>query len=293
MAFHPAFATNGKLYVYYTAQTSGEIRVSEFTASSAQADTADAGTEANLITIGHASAANHNGGQLQFGPDGSLYAGVGDGGGGGDPLGSGQSTTSLLGKLLRLDVAHPATPVAGNPFGSAIYDYGLRNPWRFSFDRRTGDLYIGDVGQDLWEEIDFKAAPAAGQSPPAGTNWGWNLMEGTHCYAAPACDAATQGLALPVIEYGHAVGQSVTGGYVYRGPVMPDLAATGTYFYADFGSGFVRTMRMVGGVATAAQDVTGQLGLSPGNVSSFGEDGCGELYVVSYGGAVHKLVPGP
>ncbi len=293
VAFHPAFATNGKLYVYYTAAAaSGDIRISEFTAASAQADSADRASEVTLLTIPHHTYPNHNGGLVLFGPDGLLYAGVGDGGGGGDPLGSGQSTTSLLGKLLRIDVASPGTPVAGNPFGSAVYDYGLRNPWRFSFDRQTGDLYIGDVGQDLWEEIDFKAAPAPGQAPPAGINWGWNLMEGTHCYAAPGCDAAAQGLALPIVEYGHGEGQSVTGGYVYRGRVMPDLAATGTYFYADFYT-FVRTVRVVGGLATSPQDITGQLGVTVGNVSSFGEDGCGELYVVSYGGAIHELVPGP
>jgi glucose/arabinose dehydrogenase len=289
VAFHPAFASNGKLYVYYT-RSGGDVRISEFTAPSPQADTADPGTEVNLLTIEHSANSNHNGGLVLFGPDGFLYAGVGDGGGGGDPLGSGQDTASLLGKLLRIDVAQPGTPVAGNPFGSAVYDYGLRNPWRFSFDRLTGDLYVGDVGQNAWEEIDFKAAPAPGQAPPAGINWGWNLMEGTHCYAAPGCDAAAQGLALPILEYGHGEGQSVTGGYVYRGPAMP--AATGTYFYADFYT-FVRTFRVAMGQATSPQDVTGQLGVSVGNVSSFGEDGCGELYVVSYGGAIHKLVPGP
>ncbi|HEY7724535.1 MAG TPA: PQQ-dependent sugar dehydrogenase [Anaeromyxobacteraceae bacterium] len=291
VAFHPAFASNGKLYVYYTG-AGGEVRISEFTAPSPQADSADPGTEVNLVAIAHGTYTNHNGGLVLFGPDGFLYAGVGDGGGGGDPFGSGQDTASLLGKLLRIDVASPGTPVPGNPFASAVYDHGLRNPWRFSFDRLTGDLYIGDVGQNAWEEIDFKPAPSPGQAPPAGTNWGWNLMEGTHCYAAPGCDPAAQGLALPILEYGHGEGQSVTGGHVYRGPVMPDLAATGTYFYADFYA-FVRTFRVVMGRATSPQDVTADLGVSVGNVSSFGEDGCGELYVVSYGGAIHKLVPGP
>ena len=291
VAFHPSFAANGRLYVYYTAKPSGDVRISEFTAASPGDDAADPATEVPLLTIGHATYANHNGGLVHFGPDGFLYAGVGDGGGGGDPLGSGQDTTSLLGKLLRIDVDSPGTPVAGNPFGNAIYHYGLRNPWRWSFDRQTGDLYIGDVGQDLWEEVDFAAAPAPGQAPPAGTNWGWSVMEATHCYGATSCSSA--GLAPPVLEYGHAEGQSITGGYVYRGRVMPDLAATGTYFYADFETGFVRTVRVVGGAAGTPQDVTGQLGVSAGSVSSFGEDGCGELYVVSYGGAIHQLVPGP
>ncbi len=296
VAFHPDFATSGKLYVYYTARAAagvgdGDVRISEFTAPSPQADSADPATEVPLLTIGHGTYANHNGGLVLFGPDGYLYAGVGDGGGGGDPLGSGQDTGALLGKLLRIDVSNPGTPVPGNPFASAVYDYGLRNPWRFSFDRVTGDLYIADVGQGSWEEIDFKAASAPGQAPPAGTNWGWNVMEGMHCYGAATCNTA--GLALPIAEYDHGEGLAITGGHVYRGGVMPDLAATGTYFYADFYSGFVRTFRVVGGAATSPEDVTAQLGVAVGNVSSFGEDGCGELYVVSYGGAIHELVPGP
>jgi len=291
VAFHPAFASNGKLYVYYTSRPSGDVQISEFTAASPQDDTANPDSEVPLLSVGHSTYSNHNGGLVHFGPDGFLYAGVGDGGGGGDPLGSGQNTASLLGKLLRIDVASPGTPVAGNPFGNAVYHYGLRNPWRWSFDRQTGDLYIGDVGQNLWEEVDFAAAAAPGQAPAAGTNWGWSVMEATHCYGAASC--STAGLALPVLEYGHGEGQSITGGYVYRGRVMPDLAATGTYFYADFETGFVRTVRVVGGAAGTPQDVTAQLGVSVGNVSSFGEDGCGELYLVSYGGAIHQLVPGP
>ena len=291
VAFHPGFTSNGKLYVFYT-QVTGDLRISEFTAPDPGADTADPASETILLPIGHGFASNHNGGQLAFGPDGLLYAGVGDGGGAGDPLNSGQTTTTLLGKLLRFDVASPGTPVAGNPFGNAIYDYGLRNPWRFSFDRLSGDLYVGDVGQASWEEIDFKAAPAAGQAPPPGTNWGWKVMEGAHCFS-PAAGCVQAGLSLPIVEYSHVEGVSVTGGHVYRGVVMPDLAATGTYFYADFGSGFVRTFRVVGGLPVDPQDVTATLGVAVGSVSSFGEDGCGELYVVSYGGAIHKLVPKP
>ncbi|HUL58457.1 MAG TPA: PQQ-dependent sugar dehydrogenase [Anaeromyxobacteraceae bacterium] len=282
LAFHPAFAENGKLYVNYT-DLAGDVRISEFTAPSPAGDSADPGSEVILATIPHHAYANHNGGLLAFGPDGFLYASVGDGGGGGDPLGSGQSTTALLGKLLRLDPADPGAPAPGNPFGNAVYDYGLRNAWRYAFDRRTGDLYIGDVGQGAREEIDFKAAPAAGEAPPPGTNWGWNVMEGTACYSPPSgCDTA--GLALPVLDYDHTVGQAVTGGNVYRGVAMPDLAAEGRYFYGDSQSGIMRSFRVVDGAVTDA------LLLPPfTGVVSFGEDGCGELYAVGYGGTIARL----
>ncbi len=238
-----------------------------------------------LVAIDHSRFANHNGGGLAFGSDGLLYSG--DGGGSGDPSNNGQSTATLLGKLLRIDPDAPATPAPGNPFGNAVYQYGLRNPWRFSFDRATGDLYIADVGQDRWEEVDFAAAAQGGRPPPAGTNWGWDVMEGLHCFSgAGACATGTP----PVLEYTHDEGFSITGGFVYRGIALPDLAATGTYFYADFGSGFVRTFRMANGAATAQQDVTSRFP-GAGNISSFGEDACGELYVVSYSGAILKLVP--
>jgi glucose/arabinose dehydrogenase len=288
VAFHPDFASNGKLYVHYT-DLGGDVRVAELTAADPMGDTADPATLVNLLTVEHSTYANHNGGSLAFGPEGHLYVGVGDGGSGGDPLGSGQSTTSLLGKLLRIDVAAPATPVAGNPFGNAVYHLGLRNPWRFSFDRETGDLYVGDVGQDAWEEIDFQAAAGAGLPPAAGTNWGWNVMEGNHCFAPPTgCNTA--GLALPAVEYSHAEGASVIGGFVYRGVALPDLAATGTYFYGDL-TGFVRTLRMVGGAPVDASDVTAALGGPFPGLASFGEDGCGELLLVTLGGTVHRLVP--
>ncbi len=268
----------------------GRSDVSEFHAPDPAAGAADPASEIVLVAIPH-PLTNHDGGQLAFGPDGLLYAGVGDGGGAGDPSNNAQTTTSLLGKLLRIDPDAPATPVGGNPFGNAVYHYGLRNPWRFSFDRLTGDLYVGDVGQDLWEEVDFAPSPGGGAAAPAGTNWGWHVMEGTHCYA-PASGCDTTGKSLPIAEYSHAEGTAVTGGFVYRGVAMPDLAATGTYFYADFGSGFVRTLRMVAGVASEQHDVSAAFA-GAGNVSSFGEDGCGELYVVSYGGAILKLVPAP
>ena len=157
-----------------------------------------------------------------------------------------------------------------------------------SFDRAIGDLWIGDVGQGAWEEIDFQAAPAPRSAPAAGTNWGWNVLEGTHCFAVATCDAT--GKAPPIAEYPHAEGFSVTGGFVYRGVVMPDLAATGTYFYGDFGSGFVRSLRMVNGVAAEAQDLTSRPGAQD-QLSSFGEDACGELYLVRLSGTVAKVVP--
>jgi len=303
VAFHPAFASNGRAYLYFTgngtghpdAGAAGDIRIVEITVPDPSADQAGAGaTLRNLLTVPHPGFGNHNGGQLAFGPDGRLYAGTGDGGGGGDPGGNGQDTASLLGKLLRIDADNPATPVPGNPFDSPVYHYGLRNPWRFSFDRATGDLWIGDVGQSAREEIDYQAAAAPGQPPPPRTNWGWNVMEGFLCFSpSTGCDQA--GKTLPLLDYPRSVGVTVTGGFVYRGPVMPDL--TGTYFYADSGTGFVKTLRVAGGLPTAEQDVTAALsgslsGTLPGLVS-FGEDGCGELLVVRIGGSVSRIVPGP
>ncbi len=286
LAFHPGFAANGKLYVNYTALAgSGDVRVSEFTAPDPAGTWADPASEVVLLAVEHSTYPNHNGGRVAFGPDGYLYASVGDGGGGGDPLGSGQDTGSLLGKLLRIDPATPAAAVPGNPFGTPVYHWGLRNPWRFSFDQLTGDLYVGDVGQNAWEEVDFLAAAGPGQAPPPGTNWGWNAMEGSHCYGAPGCNPA--GLALPVVEYGHDQGCSITGGFVYRGAVMPDLAASGTYFYADYCGGWVRSVRVAGGVATNQQQPFSGLG----SIYSFGEDGCGEIHVLASGGAVWRLAP--
>lgn len=291
VAFHPGFAGNGRLFVHYTARSpAGQVRISEFHADPA-AGAADPASERVLVAIDHSAFANHNGGQVAFGPDGLLYAGVGDGGGGGDPSGNAQDPSSLLGKLLRIDPDAPAVPAPGNPFGNAVFHLGLRNPWRFSFDRRTGDLYVGDVGERGWEELDHAPSAGAGAPPPAGTNWGWNVLEGLHCFSpATGCDAA--GKTPPILEYPRAEGFSVTGGFVYRGTALPDLAAAGTYFYADFGTGFLRTFRVEGGVAVDRRDVTGAFP-GAGNVSSFGEDACGELYVVSYSGTILKLVPPP
>jgi hypothetical protein len=234
---------------------------------------------------------NHNGGLIAFGPDGYLYVGLGDGGSGGDPLGNGQRLTTLLGKLLRIDVADSRRPYAvppDNPFvgqgggvKGEIWAYGLRNPWRFSFDRITGDLYIGDVGQGAWEEIDVATA-ASGRG--RGVNYGWNVMEGAHCYNASTCDQT--GLALPVIEYDHGDGCSVTGGHVYRGAAAPELA--GHYFYADYCDGWIRSFRYSGGAATDRRDWTGTYDAG-GPISSFGEDGVGDMYVVMHGGRVFRI----
>ncbi len=241
LAFHPDFATNRRLFVHYSRAGDGATVVSELTAS-ADLQTADPGSERVLFTVPDPFV-NHNGGQLAFGPDGYLYIGLGDGGGGGDPLQNGQNPDVLLGKILRIDVdaqdarpAHTRIP-ADNPFGPGganpgggrpeIWALGLRNPWRFSFDPDGGDLYIGDVGQGSWEEIDRQPADSAG-----GENYGWNVMEGRHCFGGD-CDQT--GYVKPIAEYSHDLGCSVTGGYVYRGTAQPELQ--GVYVFGDYCSG--------------------------------------------------------
>ncbi len=290
LAFHPSYRQNGWFYVYYT-NVSGDIRVVRFTVST-DPSVADATTGDTVLAVVHQPNTNHNGGMLLFGPDGYLYTGLGDGGGGGDPAGNGQNRDVLLGKILRLDVDHgsPYTIPASNPFASdptargEVWDYGLRNPWRFSFDRANGDLYIADVGQDLYEEVDVE--PSGGRG---AVNYGWNIMEGLHCYSASPCNMT--GLTLPVIEYSHADGScAVIGGYVYRGKAVPVLA--GQYLYADLCSGWVKSFHLAAGQAGNPQNWTTQLGTGP-NVSSFGEDARGELYVVNLGGKVYRIVAAP
>jgi hypothetical protein len=294
LAFHPQYAANGKFYVNYT-DLAGDTHIVEFTASTDPDLASPAGRELLHVSQPYA---NHNGGGLAFGPDGYLYIGLGDGGSAGDPQRRAQNPDSLLGKLLRIDV-NATDPVAGtqyaippdNPFrGRAgyrpeIWDLGLRNPWRFSFDRATGHLYIGDVGQNLWEEVDLEA-PGAG-----GRNYGWNIMEGLHCYGASVCDTA--GLTRPVLEYGHAQGCSITGGHVYRGTALPGLQ--GAYFYGDYCTGFVRSFRVLGGMITDERDWSGSLHTTSGGalsgLSSFGEDARGELYIVLLGGEIYRIDP--
>ncbi len=285
VAFHPQYATNHYFYVYFTTQTNGDIRVERFTATS-NPEVADPTTSKLIITAPHSANTNHNGGLLAFGPDGMLYAGLGDGGGAGDPLGNGQNFNSLLGSLLRLDVDHgdPYAIPTDNPFvGQAnhrgeVWAKGLRNPWRYAFDAATGLLYIADVGQDLHEEVDVVAANHG------GVNYGWNVMEGASCYNASTCSQT--GLQLPIIDYGHNSGAcSITGGYVYRGTAIPGIR--GHYFYSDWCGGFLKSFRYENGVAVDQKD----WGLSSSAVTSFGQDFGGELYMMS-GNTILKLVQG-
>ena len=290
MAFDPQYATTRQFYVFYT-NTSGDIVIARYLRNATNPNLADSAPATPLLTVAHPTFANHNGGMLAFGPDGCLYAGVGDGGGGGDPNNNGQNQFSLLGKLLRLDpsTGGPCSNVILNPFflgGGAqqVWSLGLRNPWRFSFDRQTGDLYIGDVGQGAREEIDVAVAPNAGR----GLNYGWRLMEGFLCFN-PSNNCNSGGLTLPVLDYPHFSGAcSVTGGYVYRGFVSPALQ--GTYFYADYCAGFVRSFRYQNGQPT--EQMEWPLLSPPGNfVTSFGEDAVGELYVMTQGGGLFKFIP--
>jgi len=293
VAFDPDYASNGRLFVDYT-NLAGDTVIARYLVTG-DPNVADPNSEVILKTIVHQDATNHNGGQLQFGPDGFLYAAIGDGGGGYDPLNHGQDTGNLLGKMLRLDVNNPPDYIpASNPYAGAglpldeIWAVGFRNPWRFSFDRTTGDLYVGDVGQDSVEEIDFQPAGSSG-----GLNFGWRCMEGSSCTGLSGCTCNDPLLTLPIVEHPHSGGDcSVTGGYVYRGCALPNLL--GTYFYADFCTGTIRSFRYIGGAVTEQQDRTAQLtppqGLL-GSISSFGEDAAGELYIVSLDGSIYKIVP--
>lgn len=282
----PDFAASARFFAAYTGNTAaggdeGDIHVDAFRH--------DGGTLVRepILTIGHAAMPNHNGGQLQLGPDGYLYVSTGDGGGGGDPLGSGQSLATLLGKILRIEPRAGAT--------AEIWSYGLRNPWRFSFDRLTGDMAIADVGQGLREEVDLAPSPAAGVVGGAGANYGWNCREGAIEYpsAPESCDGAT-GFTDPVFDYPHADpgggqahGCSITGGYVVRDASLGGLY--GRYVYADFCIGEVRSLVLPATAGGRATDDRSE-GIGVANPTSFGEDSCGRIYVVSNGGAVYRLV---
>ncbi|MGI8819031.1 MAG: PQQ-dependent sugar dehydrogenase [Gemmatimonadales bacterium] len=284
LVFAPDYAASGRFFVQYTG-LDGDTRISRLRVS-ADPDRADPASE-SLVLLAPQPGVAHKGGQLLFGPDGMLYIGLGDGGD--NDQGRGQSRADLLGSILRIDVSSGAsyTVPPDNPFIAAagarpeIWSYGLRNPWRFSFDRANGDLYIGDVGESNWEEVDYaSAANGAGR----GVNYGWSRMEGQHCFGRADCDQT--GLTLPVLEYQHSDGCSVISGYVYRGAAIPALQ--GTYFYADFCDGWVRSFRMEGG---ALVDRTDWPELEPGGrVTSFGEDAAGELYLVTAQGGVFKIV---
>jgi len=284
VAFHPRYAQNGYLYVNYT-DNNGDTRVERYRVS-ADPDSVDPASDTLVLAVDQPYS-NHNGGHILFGPDGMLYVAMGDGGSGGDPQGYGQSLATLLGKLLRIDVdggapyaVPPDNPFAGARDGSRgeIWAYGLRNPWRFSFDRATGALWLADVGQDEVEEVDRIVR---------GGNYGWNVMEGTHCYQ-PASGCARGGLELPVSEYSHAQGRSITGGFVYRGGAIPALR--GRYLFADYASGTIWSIPAEAPGFHAPEPLL-ESGLF---ISSFGEDAAGELYVLDHGGGrVFRLVPAP
>lgn len=288
LALHPGFAQSQRFYVNYVRLLgTGQIQsvIAEYRVSAADANQADPASERILLTVNQPFT-NHKGGQLAFGPDGFLYIGLGDGGGEGDPSGNAQNLQTVLGKMLRIDVdrstgALPYGIPADNPFvGGAglpeIWAYGLRNPFRFSFDVPTGRLFAGDAGQDLFEEVDLLQR---------GGNFGWNIMEGLHCFK-PAIGCNMSGLVLPIAEYTHAEGAAVIGGFVYRGSAIPALV--GSYVFGDFGSGTI--WRLTQDASGAWQRVT--LFTGGPNISSFGRDAAGELYVMDYGaGAILKVSP--
>ena len=299
LALHPDFLNNGEFFVNYSsASESGATKVSRFTLLGGDPLIGDPDSEENLLTVAQPFT-NHNGGWIEFAPDSTFYIGMGDGGSGGDPGNRAQNGNVLLGKILRLDV-DSGTPYgipADNPFVGGgdgfldeIWAYGVRNPWRNSFDRETDDLWIGDVGQNLWEEIDFEPANTGGR------NYGWRLMEGLACYNPPSnCDDGS--LTLPIHVYSHALGNSVTGGYVFRDSAVPEL--NGLYIFADFGSGRIWSLEHDGnGGNVVVTERTSEFspsneGFTINTVASFGEGPNGELYICDYGGQVYQVVPDP
>ncbi len=287
LAFHPGYATNGRFFVYYT-NRAGNTVVSEFRVSG-DPEVGDPDSETIFLTANQPFG-NHNGGQIHFGSDGMLYIGTGDGGSGGDPMNLAQNLGSLLGKILRVDVDNgaPAKAPPDNPFVGRqgarpeIWAYGLRNPWRWSFDRQTGDMWISDVGQDLWEEVNFAPAGSTG-----GRNYGWRRMEGRRCFN-PGSGCNDGSLTLPVIDYGQTGGNcSVTGGYRYRGAAYPSFA--GVYFYADFCSGAFYAASQSG----AASFRTAGPRATPFRASTFGEDEAGEIYMADFNSGSILLLEGP
>lgn len=285
LAFHPDYAENGRFFINYT-DRNGNTVVASYQVSANNPNAADPAS-AQIIFTAQQPYSNHNGGQLAFGPDGYLYIGFGDGGSQGDPNGNAQNLGTPLGKILRIDVDAEGVPYAvpaDNPFTDTagalpeIWAYGLRNPWRFSFDSDTGGLWIGDVGGSAWEEVNFQPADWAG-----GANYGWNRMEGMHQTGVGAVPAnATP----PVTEYSHSEGISISGGYVYRGTAIPALQ--GVYFFGDFGSGRIWSLVSNGEGRFASQVFIAGSGMT---ISSFGQDEAGELYVVDYQGTLFRFVP--
>ncbi len=287
LAFHPEYESNGYFYVDYTASNPRRTVVSRFKVSDQDSNMAIPDSEFIILEVNQPFS-NHNGGQIVFGPDSMLYIALGDGGAGGDPFGNGQNLSTLLGAILRINVNHtqaglnyaipPDNPFAGNTEGyrEEIYAYGLRNPWRFSFDPLTGQMWCGDVGQNAWEEIDIITG---------GSNYGWNIMEGNHCFEPPSgCDTA--GLVLPIWEYFHNSGNvSITGGVVYRGAGVPSLQ--GKYVYADFGSGRIWSLDF----SDIHNPVNSLVVDAPFNISSFGVDDANELYMCAFDGRIYRFTP--
>jgi glucose/arabinose dehydrogenase len=284
LAFHPQFRQNHLFYVHYDRVSGGQMQsvIAEYQVSASDINLANPASERILLTLDQPFP-NHKGGQIVFGPDNFLYIGFGDGGSGGDPLRNGQNLQTLLGKMLRIDADHQSSGKAyaipsTNPFATAgglpeIWAYGFRNPWRFSFDRSNGRLFCGDVGQDKYEEIDILES---------GGNFGWRTMEGMHCFN-PSTGCNMNGLILPIAEYDHAEGEAVVGGFVYRGNAIPDLV--GSYILGDYISGTIWKL-----VEDQSGNWTRTQLLSTGrNISSFGQDLSGELYVADYSGSVLKL----
>ncbi len=284
LAFHPHFPQNHLFYVHYDRVLSGQMQsvIAEYQVSASDANRADPSSERILLTVNQPFP-NHKGGQIAFGADGFLYIGLGDGGSENDPLHNGQNLQTLLGKMLRIDVDHqsgglqyaipPTNPFVGGGGLPEIWAYGLRNPWRFSFERGGGRLFCGDVGQDSFEEIDILEI---------GKNYGWSVMEGMHCFS-PATGCDMTGLTPPIAEYPHTEGEAVMGGYVYKGTAIPSLS--GAYIFGDYGSGTIWEL-----TEAPPGTWTRTKLLSTGrNLSSFGQDVAGEIYVVDYSGNVLKL----
>jgi glucose/arabinose dehydrogenase len=293
LAFHPNFAANGYFYVNVTRSSDGATEIRRYHATSATAADASSGT---VILTYAQPFANHNGGWIAFGPDGFLYIAAGDGGSGNDPGNRAQNTGVLLGKILRIDVDHPAGGrnygiPSGNPFAAGggapeVWDYGLRNPWRNSFDRTTGDLWIGDVGQGAYEEIDFHRS-----TDPGGKNFGWRVYEG-NSLTPGISDTPPANAVFPVKAYSHDLGQAVIGGYVCRDPSQDELA--GLYIYGDEGSGRIWTFRPVNGAVTGFRERTAEITSEGGipSLSSFAEDDSGRLYAISLAGAIYRIIGG-
>ncbi len=304
-AFHPDYENNKKFYINYI-DNDGHTIVSEFIAQSKYK--ADHNSERVLLKL-EQPYGNHNGGHIEFGKDGYLYIAIGDGGAAGDPLDSGQDLTSLFGKVIRIDInGSPYSIPKSNPFygiknaREEIWAWGLRNVWRFSFDKKTGDIYYGDVGQNKWEEVNFEPASSSG-----GNNYGWRQMEASYCFE-PKENCKRDGMVLPIIEYPNdayhpafALGRknqlnvegcSVTGGYVYRGKKLKGFE--GVYFFGDYCSGNIWSFKVIDGKANEFKNRTEEINIADGEftnyISSFGQDADGEIYIVDYNGAVYKII---